>query len=88
MVLLLGSTNNLQQEDLLLNVDETNSMKYNANNSHINLLTAHGDTTTREAGTSKFLSLQIHDNLDCKTNIVPDTKLYSESFASRTATSP
>jgi hypothetical protein len=87
MVLLPGSTNDLQQEDLLLNVDKTNSMKCNANNSHINLLTAHGDTTTTKAGTSTFLRIQIHDNLNCKTNIVPDTKLYSAHFASRMATS-
>jgi hypothetical protein len=36
-------------------------MKYNENNTYIILITAYGHTTTKEAGITTFLGLQIHD---------------------------
>jgi hypothetical protein len=61
MALLPVSTNDLREADIL-NFDKTNFMKYNTNNTHINLIIACGYTTIRRAGTTKFLSLQADDS--------------------------
>jgi hypothetical protein len=74
--------------ELTLNFDKTNFMKFCANNKTcVNLNIGYGNKTIREVETTKFLGLQIDNNLNWKTHIqyiIP--KLSSTCFAMRTAT--
>jgi hypothetical protein len=79
----------IKANKLILNLNKTNFTKVCTNNNTcINLNIGYGDNTIEEVETTKFLGLQIDNNLNWKTHIeyvIP--KLSSACFAMRTITS-